>query len=257
METLFGPASAVWVLHGDVAGLVGGVRALAVQALEPRALAGVNQFSAFVDEPDRRLAETIEFMDVVTYAPIDEVEAAVAAVRRLHEPVRGVDPVSHLPFFANDPELLAWVHDALVVSVARAYAELHPGCARELLDDYVDEMRRFAGLMGADMGLVPRTYAATARLVETWPTLVVSGDYRRALEVLDGLRLVGPIGAVWGSVLHWVRQSLPGWVRAELDVRPDPAGDLLAWVLIRLVGEVGRILVPPSPRKLAALGAVR
>ncbi len=254
METLFGPDSAVWVLHGDAAGLVGGVRALAVQALEPRALAGVEQFSAFAAHPDQRLAETIDFMDIVTYGSLDEVEAAVAAVRRLHEPVVGTDPVSGLPFDANDPALLAFVHNSLVASVGLAYASFHPGLDATILDRYASEMTRFAALMGADLDLVPERWAACVRVVDTWSTLTVSDAYRRALEVLEGLRVDGPIALVWPALIHWVRQSLPSWVKAELGVAPNPVADLGAWIALWTAGVLGSVLVPPSPRRLKALG---
>jgi uncharacterized protein (DUF2236 family) len=257
MASLFGPASAVWVLHGDAAGLVGGIRALAIQALEPRALAGVNQFSAFADNPDRRLQETIDFVDIVTYGDREEVLEAVAWVRHLHESVRGIDPVSGLAFGANDPELLAFVHDALVASVGLAYRAFHPEASGELLDAYTGEMRAFAKLMGADLGLVPSNFAGCVRLVETWPMATISDDYRHALDVLRSLRLEGPLGLVWPAVIHWVLGSLPTWIRAELGIGENPAADLAAWVAIKAVGEVGRLLVPPSPRRLRALGALR
>ena len=40
---LFGPGSAVWDVHGCVATLVGGVRALLLQACHPAPLAGVSE----------------------------------------------------------------------------------------------------------------------------------------------------------------------------------------------------------------------
>ncbi|ACU53568.1 conserved hypothetical protein [Acidimicrobium ferrooxidans DSM 10331] len=254
MATLFGPSSAVWVLHGDAAGLIGGLRALAVQALEPRALAGVDQFSRFQNDPDRRLAETVDFVDVITYGTLEEVDAAIERVRRLHEGVRGVDPVSGMPFDANDPELLAFVHDSLVASVSVAYRTLHPGAPTSLLDTYTTEMRRFAERMGADLGLVPADFAGCVRLVESWPTLTVSPAFRRAFEVLEALHVEGPVQMVWPAVMHWVRHSLPTWVRVALEVEEDPVGDAVAWVLLELATRIGRVIVPPSPRRLAALG---
>ena len=42
---IYGPESAVWEVHGCVATLVGGIRALLLQAAQPAALAGVAQHS--------------------------------------------------------------------------------------------------------------------------------------------------------------------------------------------------------------------
>ena len=43
----YGPDSDVWKVHGSLATLVGGVRALLMQAAYPAALAGVSQHSAY------------------------------------------------------------------------------------------------------------------------------------------------------------------------------------------------------------------
>jgi len=253
MDGLFGPDSAVWVLHADASGLIGGLRALAVQALEPRALAGVNQFSAFTEDPDRRLAETIDFMDLVTYGSLEEVDRGIAWVRRLHERVVGVDPVSGLGFEANDPYLLAFVHNALVESVVVAYRTFHPEKPAALLERYVVEMRRFAQRIGADMSEVPDSVAALARWVWSVPTLTVSDATREAYRVLSARRLENPIGVVYPLVMEWVLSSLPEWVTWSLGVRPDPFKAGVAWAAVKVVGDVTRLVVPPSPRRLRAL----
>jgi uncharacterized protein (DUF2236 family) len=253
MEGLFGPESAVWVLHSDASGLVGGLRALAVQALEPRALAGVKQFSAFTEDPDRRLAETIDFMDLVTYGTLEEVDRGIAWVRRLHERVVGVDPVSGLPFDANDPYLLAFVHNALVESIVVAYRTFHPEKPAALLERYVLEMRRFAERIGADMSEVPSSVAALTRWVWAVPTLTVSDATRDAYRVLAVRRLENPIGVVYPLVMEWVISSLPEWVTWSLGVRPDPLKAGLAWAAVKLVGDLARLVVPPSPRRQRAM----
>ena len=48
-EGLFGPESAVWEVHGALSTLVGGVRALLLQAAHPAALAGVAEHSRYED----------------------------------------------------------------------------------------------------------------------------------------------------------------------------------------------------------------
>jgi Uncharacterized protein conserved in bacteria len=51
------PGDAPWVVHGDFSTLVGGVRALLMQALHPGSLTGVSQHSRY--EADR-LADSLE-----------------------------------------------------------------------------------------------------------------------------------------------------------------------------------------------------
>jgi uncharacterized protein (DUF2236 family) len=253
MKTLYGPESAVWVLHGDFAGLVGGLRALAVQALEPRALAGVNQFSRFRDYPSRRLAETVDFIDTVTYGTLEEVNTAISQVKKLHEPVSGIDPVSGLPFAANDPELVAFIHNALVDSVAYAYRCFHPESDISLLDRYVEEMQVFAELMGADMSKVPATYGKVDQVIWQQETLVASSSFADAIGVLAKLEIGPPMSAVYPLVVDWVRMSMPDWVRSALGYRFDPAREFLTWAILRAVGELSNRILPGSPRRQRAL----
>ena len=72
--------------------LVGGMRALLVQALEPRAMAAVDQHSAFREDPWGRLERTTRFVLDTTYGDTPTAEAAAARVRGVHRRIHGVDP---------------------------------------------------------------------------------------------------------------------------------------------------------------------
>src|SRR4051794_36050023 len=91
---LFGPGSATWLLHRDASVLVGGVRALVLQALEPRAMAGVVQHSSFASEPVARLQRTSDYVTTITYGTTAEAERMGRMVRGMHRRVVGVDPHS-------------------------------------------------------------------------------------------------------------------------------------------------------------------
>ena len=65
-QGLFGPDSVAWRLHADPVMLIGGMRALLVQALEPRAMAGVDQHSKFREDPWGRLQRTTNFVMATT-----------------------------------------------------------------------------------------------------------------------------------------------------------------------------------------------
>ena len=100
---LFGPDSVAWRLHADPSMLVGAMRALLVQALEPRAMAGVVQHSDYKADPWGRLNRTVRFVLDTTYGDTPRAEAACAAVRRIHDHVHGVDPVTGRAYSAHDP----------------------------------------------------------------------------------------------------------------------------------------------------------
>jgi uncharacterized protein (DUF2236 family) len=82
----FGPGSAAWAVHGSLPTLVGGVRALLMQALHPGALAGVSEHSRYEADPLGRLAGTTQWLTVVTFGirrwPIANAHACAVCTAR-------------------------------------------------------------------------------------------------------------------------------------------------------------------------------
>src|SRR5205823_4371120 len=94
----------------------------------PLAMAGVDEHSAWREDPVGRLAATSAYLTIVTYGERAAAERAAARVRKIHTYVRGTDPVTGQPYAADDPALLPWVHAALVDAAVLAL----PAGAREL-----------------------------------------------------------------------------------------------------------------------------
>src|SRR6202044_599123 len=115
-DGFFGPASVAWRGSGDLSGPVAGLRALMIQALHPLAMAGVDQHSNWRADPVGRLAATSSYVTTVSVGDRATAERMSERVRRIHEHVRGTDPVTGQPYAASDPGLLLWVHAALVDS---------------------------------------------------------------------------------------------------------------------------------------------
>jgi len=113
----FGAASVTWRLNGDLSAPLAGLRSLLVQALHPLAMAGVDQHSDWRADPAGRLASTSAYLVTITYGDRAGADRAAARVRKIHERVRGTDPVTGKPYQAGDPDLLLWVHAGLVDSV--------------------------------------------------------------------------------------------------------------------------------------------
>src|SRR3954449_5225478 len=102
---LFGPDSVTWTVHADATMFVGGIAALMVQSLHPLAAAGVADHSSYRTEPFKRLSRTGSFVAVTTYAATPVAESVIAAVRGVHEHVKGTAP-DGTPYAASDPDLL-------------------------------------------------------------------------------------------------------------------------------------------------------
>lgn len=166
-DALCPPGGVAWRVHGDVTGMiVGGVAALLLQMLHPKALAGVWDHSDFKANMHGRLRNTARFIAVTTYGARTDAEAAIARVRRIHDHVNGTLP-DGTPYDANDPHLLAFVHiagSAMFLAGWRRFGE--PGMSAADRDRYWAEVAPIARLLGADP--VPETEAEANALLTSY-----------------------------------------------------------------------------------------
>lgn len=243
-DALCPPGGVAWRVHGDVTSMmVGGIAALLLQMLHPKALAGVWDHSDFQHNMHGRLRNTARFIAVTTYGARSEAEAAIARVRRIHDHVQGSLP-DGTPYDANDPRLLAWVHvagSAMFLDGWVRYGE--PGMSLTDMDRYWAEVAPIGRMLGADP--VPVTTAEAARLLRSFqPELV--GDERTAMvqtlilkRPADKLRTL-PIQALlmqsavdllpdWARRMHKLRSS--GFGRPALGAATFGLAGTLRWAL--------------------------
>jgi uncharacterized protein (DUF2236 family) len=221
-DGLFGPGSVAWRVHGDVTSMmVGGIAGLLLQMLHPAVLAGVWDHSNFRADMQGRLRRTARFIALTTYGGRDEAEAVIARVRGIHSQVRGTLP-DGMPYEANDPSLLAWVHVTETTSFLNAwrrYAE--PGMAGADQDRYFAEMAQVGAALGADPA--PRNRAETRRVIEAMRPQMRSDARTREVARLvltqkPPNRMAEPLQAL---TLQAGVDLLPGWAR-ELHGLPSP-----------------------------------
>ena len=154
---LYLPHDAPWVVHGDVATLIGGIRALLMQALHPGSLTGVEQHSRYEHDPLGRLAGTTRWLTIATFGSAEALETESARVNRMHDHVKGQYVTGAgvtKDYKAADPDLLAWVHIAFTDSFLTTHElfgeEKIPGGA----DEYVSQWSKSVvplGLTNAPM----------------------------------------------------------------------------------------------------------
>lgn len=120
----FLPADAPWVVHADFGTLVGGIRALLMQALHPGSLTGVKNHSRYESDPLGRLAGTIRWLTVTTFGSKTAVANEAGRVNRLHKSVTGEytkGTGETVAYKAADKDLLLWVHIAFMESFLVAH----------------------------------------------------------------------------------------------------------------------------------------
>jgi len=223
-DGLFGRRSIVWRVNRDRCFPLAGMRSLMIQALHPLAMAGVAQHSGWRQDPFGRLAATSSYLLTTTYGDTDSALAAAAWVRKIHTHVRGIDPETGLPYSAEDPSLLLWVHAGMVesiVTVVQRYGRvLDAGDA----DRYVAEMVRFAEIVGVPAEQVPSSVASVRTYIESVELRQATPAARDAIGVvLDPPDLDAEMQDLWHDLAQVAVGTLPDWAREMYGFAAPPA----------------------------------
>jgi uncharacterized protein (DUF2236 family) len=237
----FAPDRPIRRVHGDAAMFVGGLRALLLQSLHPRAMIAVAQHSDYRNDPWGRLQRTSTFLAATTFGVADDAQRAVDQVRRVHQYVTGIDADGE-PYRADDPHLLRWVHAAETDSFLRCHQRygVQPLDADER-DGYVADTARIALALGVPDP--PRTQRELAEALAAYRP-----ELRAIPEALEAARFLvrnpplpllarGPYGLLAAAAIA----ALPAWERRELRLPRLPVGE--------------SVLIPPAGH--AIVSAVR
>jgi uncharacterized protein (DUF2236 family) len=237
----FGPESAAWRVHGDFTSmLIGGVTALLLQMLHPRALAGVWDHSDFRRDMAGRLRRTARFIAGTTYGSTDEATALIAHVQAIHDRVHGTLP-DGTPYSANDPDLLTWIHVAEVSSFLAAYLRYRdPDFPRAEQDRYFAETAIIAEKLGATD--VPKSRAAAeAYLQRVRPELRYDQRTRQVARALLGQPAASrPIAPFMKVVFQAAEDLLPPWAAEMHGFRQAPLSRPAVRAAARSMGAVLR-----------------
>jgi len=169
---LFGPESVVWRVNREAVALLGGGRALLLQIAHPLVAAAVAAHSRLRAEPLVRLRRTLELMLTIVFADAAHAMAAVHEIEGVHARVKGVLDADvgrwrrGMPYDANDPTLLLWVHATLVDSALLVYRRFVAPLSREDRATYYEESKVGARLLGIPDALIPPTPRAFEDYVE-------------------------------------------------------------------------------------------
>ena len=147
---LFEADGAVWKVHGNLGTLVGGVRALLLQAAHPAPLAGVAQHSRYETDPMGRLAGTTRWLTVTTFGSTQIIEREAGRVNAMHSKVAGdyTDKSgAHSNYRAQDSRFLLWVHCAFTDSFIKSHLALGYALPQGG-DEYVKEWAKSAIPLG-------------------------------------------------------------------------------------------------------------
>lgn len=214
---LLGSHSVAWTVVGHPMSLVGGLRALMIQALHPLAMAGVAQHSDYEHRALDRLRRTAYYVTATTFGDTDTAYAAAEQVKRVHRRVHGIDPVTGRPYDAADPETQIWVHCTEWHSMLAAYRVFGGRRLTEQeQEQYFAEGVIIGSLLGTPREQVPASHAEYRAYFEAIrPQLCLSEHSRKAINFVlhppverETLPLQGPLRMFASAALALIPRHL-------------------------------------------------
>jgi uncharacterized protein (DUF2236 family) len=186
MDGYFDDTSAIRRIGRESVLMLGGPRALLLQAAHPRVAAGIVDHSRYREDPWRRLARTMAALYTIVFGTRAQADRMGELTRAAHRRVRGER--DGRAYDAADPELMLWVHSTLVDTGLAMYETYVGPVEAVLAEEFYAQMRIVGTVFGVPADVHP-------------PTLADFHAYRRAMLETE-LRVGEDARAVAETVLH-------------------------------------------------------
>ena len=209
----FGPQSMMWKVNKEITVLFGGARALLMHAAHPLIAAGARQTSFYQRDPWKRLIRTLSLQNSVTFGTKEEADDSAHRINKLHEVIKGKDPVSKGTYDALDNEQLLWVHACLQISSIYFYEKTVKKLTVDQKNKYHEENMIAADLVLVDINKMPKTHN---ELVE-WVTnksrqdnyLMITDVAEDVKDIIAGGPVPRHIKPIWPFIAFTAFQTLP------------------------------------------------
>jgi uncharacterized protein (DUF2236 family) len=168
----YGPDSLAWKIGRETAVLLGGGRAVLMQIAHPLVALGVSAHSTYMSDPFGRADRTFMLGEYLTFGSTLKARRAAQTINRLHRHVHGTLPMEAGAYSggsrydARNPELLLWVHATLVDTLLLTYTLFIGPLSFEEQDQYYQESKAIAHLLGLQPGDMPGSVNDLKRYVD-------------------------------------------------------------------------------------------
>ncbi len=246
----YGPSSMSWRIHADPTSLVGGIRALLMQALSIPSMVAVDTFSTYHDDSWGRFNRTTMFVVETTFGSSDDAMRMIESVRAMHERVKGFDSNTGLSFAAGDPHLLAFIHNCYTDSMLDCYSRYVALLTPVEKNQYLEEQAQIALLLGAKPDEVVTEYHKLEGQISSMDNLGVVEATTRGFKQLKEFPFpnnVGFLSLPWRIVFDSAIDSLPEFAKGYYGISSDPIGTFLRKPVMASLGFIMRNYLPGHP----------
>ncbi len=168
----YGPDSVAWKIGREAAVLLGGARAVLMQIAHPLVAMGVSTHSNYMSDPFGRTERTFMLGEYLSFGSTLKARRAAQTINCLHRHVHGTLPIdagayaTGSRYDARNPELLLWVHATLVDTLLLTYTLFIGPLSLEEQDQYYQESKGVAHLLGLQPCDMPESVNDLKRYVD-------------------------------------------------------------------------------------------
>lgn len=253
-EGLFSPDSVarrVWSY--PTSALLGFIRAVTIEHLDPDLTAAVDASGQVLQRPALRYDRTVQYFATVLFGDAESVIKSSDILMKVHSRAHGPNPVTGGTFDSNDPDSQLWIHMTAWHSILYVYEKFGPGkLDRAEENEYWRECAIAATVQPIHLEDVPTSRGEAQKYFDDWRDRLASSEIavHNIDFILAGMRTIftalpAPLRAVLGPVIRaGVIATYPRWMRPLMGVHQSRFTDSLATALIR----PGMALLARSPR---------
>ena len=209
----FGPQSMMWKVNKEITVLFGGARALLMHAAHPLIAAGARQTSFYQRDPWKRLIRTLSLQNSVTFGTKSEADESAHRINKLHEVIKGDDPVSGGYYDALDHEQLLWVHACLQISSIYFYEKTVKKLSTDEKNQYHIENMKSAELVLININKMPQTHEQLKQWVieksKEKDYLLYTDVAKDVEEIIAGGPVPTHIKPIWPFIAFTAFNTLP------------------------------------------------
>jgi uncharacterized protein (DUF2236 family) len=259
----FRPDSMIWRVSREGVLMLGGGRALLMQAAHPLAVAGVADHSDYRENPWLRLERTMSAVWTVVYGTREEADRVGNRVKAVHRQVRGrlTEAAGPYPagtgYRAEDPDLLMWVHASLVDTALLMYRSYVSPLSEDEMESYYQDMKVLAMVFGTPQSAIPDSMAAFRTYMSERlrsDAICVTDTAREVTDTVLNPPVPLPLRPAFQAINFISAGFLPEKLRREYGFSWDPARRAL---LAASAQYVRRVLLPLTPQLIRAIPPAR
>ena len=250
----FGPQSMMWKINKEITVLFGGARALLMHAAHPLIAAGARQTSFYQRDPWKRLIRTLSLQNSVTFGTKQEADDSAHRINKLHEVIKGKDPVSKGIYDALDHEQLLWVHACLQISSIYFYEKTVKKLTQDEKNKYHEENMIAANLVLVDIKKMPKTHEELKEWVKMKSRekdyLIVTDVAKDVKDIIAGGPVPRHIKPIWPFIAFTAFQTLPDEFKIIYNIKSSPIKSLIVNFNLLML-KYTRPFLPPFFRLIA------